>query len=316
LSANKTGRQSESQKDLLQEIAQLRSRLEAVQEALSAIRKGEVDALVVPGRDGEQIFTLRGEQEPYRIFVETMNEGAAMVAGDGTIVYSNRRFADMVRTPLEKVIGAPFPRFVSRADCPVLKELQEGEGTAGYRHECALSAADGTQVPVYLSTRAMKAGGVESLCIVATDLTERKLAEERVLQSELQLRLIFDQIPAVVWTTDRDLRILSASGAGLAAVNLRAGELSGITIREFLGDPNEASPPLAAHRAALQGEHRSYEYNLAGSIFSVNVHPLRSAVVVSFDFRRLYGRWNAMGGMRWVECDGWNAMGGMRWVEC
>ena len=277
MSAGKPESQSKRTKEMLREVADLKSRLAAVQETLKAIRKGDVDALAVSGREGDRIFTLCGEQEPYRIFVETMNEGAAMVAADGTIVYSNRRFADLVRTPLEKVIGSHFHQFASQEDCPILKALQEGEESAGYRHECALNAPDGVVVPVYLSARPMTAGGVRSLCIIATDITERKLAEERVLQSEQQFRLIFDQIPAAIWTTDKELRILSASGAGLTAVNLRAEDLVGKTVQGFLGTRNKQATPIAAHLAAVKGEHRSYETNFFGRIFTVDLQPLRGA---------------------------------------
>lgn len=266
-----------TRKDLLEEIARLRSRLETVQSALNVLQTGGADSLLVPGSNSAQIFTLRGEQEPYRVFVETMNEGAAMVVEDGTIAYSNQRFADMVGTPLEKVMGSPFQQFIPQADPSLLKELQESEGTQGYRRECVLKASSGTLVPVQLSARPMQAGGVLSLCIIATDLTDRKLAEEAALASELRLRLIFDQIPAVIWTTDNNLCILSASGAALAASNLRTEDLVGKTIDEFYDDPGGKLPPTAAHYAALKGEHHSYEYNLAGTIFSVNIHPLRNA---------------------------------------
>lgn len=277
MGASKRGAESKSKKELQQKIARLKAQLETTQENLGAIQKGEVDNLVVSGKDGEQIFTLCGEQDPYRIFVETMNEGAAMVVPDGTIVYSNRRFADMVKTPLERVIGSAFQRFVPPDDCPVLKELQESKNTVGYRRACELRASDGSRLPVHLSACSMKAEGVQSLCIIATDLTERKLAEEKVLSSERQLRLIFDQIPAVVWTTDTQLRIVSATGSALAAANLHAGDLIGKMVQEFYGDPDGQSRPVLAHLAALKGENRSYEYNLAGTIFSVNVQPLRDA---------------------------------------
>jgi len=275
--ASKRGGESKSEKELQQKIAQLTSRLATVQGTLSTIQKGEVDALVVSGKDGEQIFTLRDGQEPYRTFVETMNEGAAMVVPDGTIVYCNRRFADMVKTPLEGVIGTAFQRFVPPDDCPVLKEFQESKNTAGYRRECELRGSDGSRLPVHLSARSMKAGGVQSLCIIATDLTEQKLAEEKVFSSERQLRLVFDQIPAVVWTTDMASRIVPASGLALAATNLHAEDLIGKTVQEFYDDPDGQSPPLLAHLAALRGERHSYEYNLAGSIFSVEIQPLRDA---------------------------------------
>jgi PAS domain S-box-containing protein len=277
VSSDKTENPSGKQKELLEEIARLKSQVQTLQQNLDAIAKGAVDTLVVPGKDGDLIFTLHGEEEPYRVFVETMNEGAAMVAADGTIVYSNRRFAEMAGVALEKVIGSPLQQFVSDADCSILKELQESEGVEGYRRECELSSALGIPVPVQLSARRMEARGVTSLCIIASDLTERKLAEAKLLASEQQFRLTFDQLPAVVWTTDKELRILSVSGAALAAADLHAEDLIGKPAQEFLGDLDTLSPPLVAHLDALKGHHRSYDYNLAGNIFSVTVQPLRNA---------------------------------------
>ncbi len=268
---------SERPRELVREIARLKSQVQTLQQTLDAIQHGNVDAIVLPEKDGGAIYTLHGGQEPYRVFVETMNEGAAMVAADGTIVYSNRRFADMVGMPLESVIGSSFQRFVSREDCLDLEELQEEKGATGYRRECEVRCADGTAVPVQLSVRPMKTDGAQRLCIIATDITDRKLAEEKLLASEKQFQLIFDQIPAAVWTTDKDLRILSASGAVLRPGQLRTEQIIGKTLQEFFDNPEELSAPLIAHLAALKGKHRSYEYNLAGNIFSVNVHPLRNA---------------------------------------
>ncbi len=109
------------------------------------------------------------------------------------------------------------------------------------------------------------------------ELAERKLAEERVRESEGRLRLIVEQIPAVVWTMDRNLRILSVSGAGLPAANLHPEELIGKTVPEFLGTDDEESKPLAAHRAALGGRARSYEIELAGRTFAAHLEPLHDA---------------------------------------
>jgi len=265
------------EKEFQQEIARLKGELEEARSALDAIRKGEVDALVISGKEGEQIFTLGGEQEPYRIFVETMNEGAVMLAADGTIAYSNLRFAEMLETPLEKIIGSPFVQFVSNSDGSVLEELQKEEQLQGARRECELISAGGGTVPVQLSARPMKVRDVRSLCIVATDLTERKLAEQQLLTSENHLRLIFDQLPAIVWTTDADLRIVSGTGAGLTLINRSLEDLAGMTMQEFLDDLGSESTPLVAHLAALKGEPCSYEHNLNGTILSVNVQPLRNA---------------------------------------
>ena len=88
-----------------------------------AIREGEVDALVVSTVHGERIFTLQGADESYRTIVEQMQEGAVTIVRDGTIQYSNARFADMVGEPLERVIGSSFRDHVVEADRPRLDEL-------------------------------------------------------------------------------------------------------------------------------------------------------------------------------------------------
>src|SRR5215469_10982376 len=79
-----------------QEFSQLRRNLSEAQETLEAIRSGDVDAVVVNGPQGNQIYSLTGADQPYRVFVERMQEGAVTISHRGIILYANRRFADMV----------------------------------------------------------------------------------------------------------------------------------------------------------------------------------------------------------------------------
>ena len=51
---------------------------------------------------------------------------------------------------------------------------------------------------------------------------ERKRSEERARESEARLRVLIEQLPAVLWTVDRDLRFTSVLGAGLARLGLKA----------------------------------------------------------------------------------------------
>jgi PAS domain-containing protein len=87
------------------EIDRLRVRLREAEETLDAIRYGHIDALVVSKGDEEKIFTLQGAEHTYRMMVEAMNEGVITLAADGTILYCNRCFVDMLKMPLDKVIG-------------------------------------------------------------------------------------------------------------------------------------------------------------------------------------------------------------------
>ncbi|NIO00054.1 MAG: hybrid sensor histidine kinase/response regulator, partial [Anaerolineae bacterium] len=85
------GKEEKTRQELLLEIEELRARLEEAEETLRAIRSGEVDAVIVSGPQGEQVYTLKGADHTYRLLIEQMKEGAATLAAEGTILYCNRR---------------------------------------------------------------------------------------------------------------------------------------------------------------------------------------------------------------------------------
>ena len=92
-----------------------------------------------------------------------------------------------------------------------------------------------------------------------------------------RLRLLNEQIPAVIWTTDRSFRITTLTGAGLAILGIRPGQLEGQTIAEILGGPPANHPTLVAHARALAGESVSYDSTFGGRLLDSHVEPLRDA---------------------------------------
>ena len=52
------------EQDLLLELEELRQRLDEAEETLRAIRSGQVDAVVVSGPETEQIYVLKGAEQP------------------------------------------------------------------------------------------------------------------------------------------------------------------------------------------------------------------------------------------------------------
>ena len=103
---------------------ELEARLLEAEETLRAIRSGEIDALVVSGPEGEQIYTLKTAEHPYRVLVEAMNEGAVTLNQDSTILYSNQSFANLLKISSERVLGSTFSQFVAPADRLRLEALE------------------------------------------------------------------------------------------------------------------------------------------------------------------------------------------------
>ncbi len=166
------GRDPRSREELVEEIERLEGRLAEAEETLAAIRTGDVDALVVSGPHGEQIFSLAGAERVYRAVVESMKEGAITVDPDGTILFCNRQFGDMVRTPMPEVVGRKLQPLV-RADLKSqLTALLKEAGSGPIRRRLALTAADGTAVPVQIAASSLPADDGRTVCLVVTDLTE------------------------------------------------------------------------------------------------------------------------------------------------
>jgi two-component system, NarL family, sensor kinase len=161
-------------------LSKLRARLAEAEGMLRAIRSGDVDAVVVAGRQGPQVFTLQGAERAYRLLIESMNEGALTLTADKTILYANQCFARMVKCPLEQVIGNSFRRFLFAEDWATLRLLLKRTARSGSKIQVQLNAGDGSKIPAHLSIRPLARNGSKSATfgIVVTDMTETRRNEE------------------------------------------------------------------------------------------------------------------------------------------
>ena len=162
------------------ELAELRVRLADAEETLRAIHTGEVDTVVVAGKQGPQVFTLKGAEHAYRMLIESMNEGALTLTADKVILYANQCFARMVKCPLEQVMGSSFRRFLSAEDRATLRPLLKQADPSGPKIQVLLNAGDGSQMPAQISGCPLAKNGGESASfgIVVTDMTEARHNEE------------------------------------------------------------------------------------------------------------------------------------------
>ncbi len=192
------------------ELQELRTRASSAEEALESIRSGAVDAVVVSGPAGDRVFTLHGTEHAYRIFVEAMNEGAATVAFDGTILYGNRCFADLVGKPLDKVIGTSVFDLIPPAEKDTFEAFFRNSLASSSKVELNLRTAAGDLVPVYVSGKSFEEFGSRALCMVITDLSEQKRNEQLLAAGRLARRIV-DQATEVIAVCDYQGRIIQAS---------------------------------------------------------------------------------------------------------
>ena len=155
----------------------------------AAIQRGRVDAVVVSGEEGDQVFTLQGAEHPYRVLVENMNEGAATLDQDGLVLYANSSFARTLGCALESLVGTPLCKHFPAHEQDQLQTL------VGWR--IARRGPRGSQpydfrrpAPAFAAIDQSRWAniGIRTICVVATDMTELADANEALRSQEEMLR--------------------------------------------------------------------------------------------------------------------------------
>ncbi|WP_213947571.1 PAS domain-containing sensor histidine kinase [Luteibacter sp. dw_328] len=205
--------------DELPSREQLEERLREAEETLDAIRRGEVDAVVVHHPEGQRIYTLESADRPYRVLVEHMQEGAVTLTGDGVVLYCNQRFASLLGSTRESMIGRSVVPYLERADAALMAEMLSPGAEAGRAAEVSLRRIDGRVVPVTLSAVELpfEPGMPRVICVIATDLTHARQRSHELSAANAQLA---GEIAERRSVEDRLAVALDAAGMGSWDIDL------------------------------------------------------------------------------------------------
>ena len=205
------GESRKSEEELQDRILELEKRLAESEETLRALGSGEVDAVIVSGSEGDQIYTLKGADHTYRLFVQDMAKGAITLTPDGLIAFSNEQFAAMIGAPLEQVIGSRIQDFADPENAAILSALLSTDAVSR-KLELCLATSTGAVVPVYVSVNRLQQDAIDCICATVTDLTQVK-ARAMLAESEERFRTLVSIITDVPWTVDPEGRFVGPQPA-------------------------------------------------------------------------------------------------------
>ncbi len=150
----------------------------------NAINTGGLDAFVIAGKKELKVYTEKTADKTYRILIEKMNEGAITLNKDGTILYCNSYFANLINVPLQKVIGSIFINFISDSSKELFVSSLEQDSGKPLKHEVYIYSNDGRDIPVLMSINTISLDDITVLSIIVTDLTsQNKIQQELKLKS-------------------------------------------------------------------------------------------------------------------------------------
>ena len=188
-----TGKAEPDLETLKARIHELEMRLEESEDTLEAIRRGDFDAVVVQAAGDERhIYTLQTADGPYRALIEQIQEGAFTIAADGRLLYCNRRLAELVGEPQERLIGQSLDAFVRGEDAVTLNRLLDEASFGTARGELCIGIGDAPSRPMLLSLSQLDENA-PVLCGVLTDMTEQKLRLRELSDANVRLEEQIEQ---------------------------------------------------------------------------------------------------------------------------
>src|ERR1700682_538377 len=241
---------------LLEENERLCLRLEEAEAVVEAIRNGMVDAVVVHSAPGESVYTLEGAARPYRLLVEAMQQGVAVLNSEAVLLYCNPCLADLFMMSVENVPGRTLDSFVAEVDHAVWTEMLQNVGNAPAQREVRLRRQDGTTFPAALALSILP---LRKLCLLVTDLSQQKQYEELVISkaalrhSEIRYRRLFE-------TAKDGILILDTGTGRITDANPFMSELLGYSNDDFL-DKELWEIGLFSDKSANEAAVRSLQTN-------------------------------------------------------
>ncbi len=171
---------------------------------------------------------LRRKQAELTDFIENASVGLHWVDADGMILWANRAELELLGYTAEEYIGHSITEFHADADTinDILTRLTGDETLCNY--EARLRCKDGSLRDVLINSNVLWEDGkfIHTRCFTR-DITERKLTEEKLRQSEERLAAMVNQTMAAMAETDLTGRY--------TFVNDRYCELTGYTREELIG---------------------------------------------------------------------------------
>ncbi|HEY7995018.1 MAG TPA: EAL domain-containing protein [Candidatus Eremiobacteraceae bacterium] len=228
----------------------------------------------------------RGADEAGRRVAEVLDSVAehfVHVDRDWKITFVNASAADLFSAAPLAMIGKPVETFFPSFKDPAIRRHYDAamidQKPSSFDFRSALNAR-------WYDARVRPTS--EGIGVFFLDITARREAEEARLDVERRTRVLIDNMPAVTWMTDTDLKIVTSVGGGLRKTGVEDDALVGSNLREMFP---KGSDTIKAHERALAGDAADYDDAFGGRTYHSHVEPLRNAegVIVgvtglAFDF--------------------------------
>lgn len=180
--------------------------------------------------------TLRESETLYRKALETTSDGVSILQ-DGKYVYINPQFLKTLGIPEDYAVQETLGTFLHPEDGERLKYYYEkrlrGEPTPG-QHDVRALKPDQTLIYIHVTSVDIIYHGKPALLTFMQDITEKKLAEDALRESEKLYRMIVENMQDVIWILDFNLQFKYRSPSSVRITGYTVDELMTIPVKKQL----------------------------------------------------------------------------------
>ena len=150
------------------------------------------------------ISHLEESEEKYRNLIESATDSIFIIK-DGIIVFVNQVLLKMSGYSEKELLGMPFMNFVSSKYRDQINEYYQkrlrGESVP-FSYESIALRKDNTESPVEVTTSLFNFHGEKAELVFLRDISERKAAEIKILESRNSFENLFENSPISIWEED------------------------------------------------------------------------------------------------------------------
>lgn len=145
----------------------------------------------------------------------------------------------------------------------------------GKRVELTAMHQSGQTFPIELTVVPVELSGQTQYIAFIRNLSAQYAVLQRLQERERQVQQVVSQLPVILWTTDLNLRLTTAVGAGINSAGFKSSDYVGRSVDEILRSLPVAELAAKVHREALTGHSGNYALRLGDQEFDVHVEPFR-----------------------------------------
>jgi diguanylate cyclase (GGDEF)-like protein/PAS domain S-box-containing protein len=228
------------------------------------------------------------EEERFRVFVENANDILYTLTPEGIFSYVSPNWTEFLGHDAEEVLGEHFEAFVHPEDIPICRAVLQqliatGKKKSGVQYRVKHKSGNWRWHESNASPLLDEKGEVSAFLGVARDITEKKLLEKHLTESNERLENLLLELPVAVMIVDYETRqILEINPQAVLILGYSGEQLIGRRCTDYICPTEVGQCPIID--LGMEVNHSEREVvNASGA--RIPVH--KSAITMHLDERKV-----------------------------